>query len=293
MESLGIAVFDFRCTAHVEREGPEELNPTHSIVFVRRGLFRRTYRGTTLTADPNHILFFNSGESYRYSHPLPGGDDCTILAVATPVALDLVARHAAGDAGRPEKPFRLGQGLSSRRASWLHYELLALVQAGAQPLALEDTLSELADEAVRTVYKTPPAIGKVRASSAAALRHRRELVEDAKVVVNHRMDSLPSLGELAQKFQCSPFHLSRTFRKIAGLSLRRYIARLRTAIAAERLANGARDLTNLALDLGFADHSHFTNTFCQAWGVPPSQFRAHFGPVDCARISKQQHCTLR
>jgi AraC-like DNA-binding protein len=44
-------------------------------------------------------------------------------------------------------------------------------------------------------------------------------------------------------------------------------------VAAHRLATGARDLTGLAFELGYADHSHFTNAFRQEWGVPPSRFR--------------------
>src|SRR5437899_4991371 len=97
-ESLGISVVEFRCQAHVAAEGPEEPNPTHSIVLVRRGVFRRTLRRESLLADPNHVLFFNAAEPYRYCHPIPGGDACTILAVETYRALELVGRHAPADA---------------------------------------------------------------------------------------------------------------------------------------------------------------------------------------------------
>ena len=58
------------------------------------------------------------------------------------------------------------------------------------------------------------------------------------------------------------------------MSLRGYLGRLRARLAAERLARGAPDLTELALDLGFADHAHFTNAFRREWGVPPSRLRA-------------------
>ena len=44
VESLRVSAVDFRCFAGIEPEGREEPNPTHSIVFVRRGVFRRTYR---------------------------------------------------------------------------------------------------------------------------------------------------------------------------------------------------------------------------------------------------------
>lgn len=274
VESLGIAAVDFRCFAGVESDGPEEPNPTHSIVFVRRGVFRRTHCGERFLADPNHILFFNASHPYRYSHPMEGGDDCTILAVATPVALDLVAQHAPRDAERAETPFRLGHGFCSRRAALLHYEFLGLVRRSGSMLAVEDALSDLAQEALRAVYEAHGASEKTKSGSPVAIRRQRELCEAVKAAVNARIESLPSLAELAQSLDCSPFHLSRTFRQMTGVSLRRYVTRLRTSIAADRLANGAKDLTDLALDLGFADHSHFTNTFRKEWGVPPSRFRA-------------------
>jgi AraC-like DNA-binding protein len=110
--------------------------------------------------------------------------------------------------------------------------------------------------------------------SATAARRHRDLAEAAKLALNQRLQSPPSLGELGRAFACSPFHLSRTFSRTVGVSLRRYLGRLRVRAAADRLAAGAHDLTQLALELGFADHSHFTNAFRREWGVPPSAFRA-------------------
>lgn len=282
MASFGVSVVDFRCRAHVEPLGPEEPNPTHGIVFVRKGVFRRTQQGETLVADANHVLFFNAGQPYRYSHPLPGGDECTILVVDSHRALELVAHHAPGDAERPEAPFRLGHGLSSPRAAQLQYELLGLARRGASLLAVENVVAELADEAVGAAYRTRERGDPSGSPSSRVRRRRHELVEAAKLALNERVDALPSLGELARALGCSPFHLSRTFHRVAGLSLRRYAGRLRTRLAADRLAAGARDLTKLALDLGYADHSHFTNAFRREWGSPPSRFRDSHGAATSA-----------
>ncbi len=278
-DSMGISVIDFRCRAHIEPEGPEEPNATHSIVFVRRGLFQRTQYRETLIADPNHILFFNAAQPYRYSHPLPGGDDCTILAVATKAALELVSRHSPRDADRPDKPFRLAHGLSSPRTARLHYELLALLQRPVPGLSIEDALAELAEETVRTAYALRGNRTEQVGPVASARRRHRDLVEATKLAINESMEALPSLGQLALGFDCSPFHLSRIFHRVAGMSLRRYVGRLRASMAAERLSAGAPDLTELALDLGFADHSHFTNTFRREWGISPSRFRCRFHPL--------------
>lgn len=272
-----MSVVDFRCRAHVEPDGPEEPNPTHSIVLVRRGVFRRTWRGEACLADANHVIFFNAAEPSRFSHPLPGGDDCTILAVETQQALELVARHSPRDAQNPETPFCVGHGLTSPRVARLHYELLTRVRRRDAALALDDTLSELADESVRVVYGIRHTLPIRRTPAPATRRRRRDLMEAAKLAINESLESPPDLGDLARSFGCSPFHLSRVFRETAGVTLRRYVQLLRARVAADRLAGGARDLTELALDLGYTDHSHLTNAFRREWGVPPSRFRTLAG----------------
>ena len=278
-KAMGISLIDFQCWAHVEPEGPEEPNPTHSIVFVRRGLFQRTQHREMLTADPTHILFFNALHPYRYSHPLPGGDQCTILAVATDTALNLVARQSPWDAETPWKPFHIPYALSSPDAASIHYELLAILRRGAPRLAIEDAIVELAEEAIRKAYTSNGKQRKQEKHSHMAgvtVRRHRDLTEATKLVINQSLEDLPGLDDLAQSLACSPFHLSRIFHETTGISLRRYVSRLRTSVAAARLASGASDLTELALDLGFADHSHFTNTFRREWGLCPSRFRASF-----------------
>ncbi len=279
-ESPGASVVEIRCRAGVEPLGPEEPNPTHGIVFVRSGVFRRKVRGETLIADANHVLFYNAGEPYRYAHPLPGGDDCTVLALDGQRALELVGRHAPRDAERPETPFRPGHGLASPLAARRHFELLALVRSGAPKLAIEDVVAELADEAVGAAYRAPGGGAPKEPVSLNARRRRRDLVEAAKVALNQALDdgAVPSLDELARALGCSPFHLSRAFHQTAGLSLRAYVGRLRARRAADRLAAGARDLTALALELGYADHSHLTNSFRREWGVAPSRFRDSHRP---------------
>src|SRR5262249_55800663 len=110
--------------------------------------------------------------------------------------------------------------------------------------------------------------------AASGRRRRRDLVDAVKLMISERLHASPSLTELSDVFGCSPYHLSRTFHHTAGESLRRYVRRLKARIAADRLTGGEANLTALALDLGYADHSHFTNSFRQEWGVTPSSFRA-------------------
>ena len=267
---LGVRVDDFHCRAHAKSRSAEEPNPTHSIVFVRRGLFTRSGRDGTIVADANQILFFNQDQGYRYEHPLPGGDDCTILALDDACALELCEGFAQPPSGNESGPFRFGSAPSTPQAARLHHELLGLVRSRGSPfpLAFEEVVSELMDEAMRAL---PDATGASPGHARPA--RRRETVEAAKLALNRSLAAPPSLVELADTLDCSPFHLSRIFRAATGLGLRHYVSRLRARLAAERLARGARDLTELALELGFWDHSHFTNAFRREWGVPPSRLR--------------------
>lgn len=275
-ESDGFQVIDYRCEAGVHPPGREEASACHSVVLVRRGVFLRTLGRETRLADPNRVLFFNEGEAYRVGHPVEGGDECTVVELSSELAREVVSRHSPRDAERSRGPFRRDDGPSSLRAWDLHYELLGAVRRGAARLALEDLALELADEALRMGYAWES--NEPRGAVATPRRHR-DLVEAAKLRLNEELESPPTLSRLARDLGCSAFHLSRTFSRTVGLPLRRYLGLLRVRAAAARLADGAADLTQLALELGFADHSHFTNTFRRTWGVAPSAFRSRLRPA--------------
>ena len=73
--------------------------------------------------------------------------------------------------------------------------------------------------------------------------------------------------------RCSPFHLARQFRAATGETISRYLLRLRLGAAVERLAEGERDIAALAIDIGFAHHSHFSARFRMAFGITPTLAR--------------------
>ena len=72
---------------------------------------------------------------------------------------------------------------------------------------------------------------------------------------------------------CSVFHLERVFKSRTGFSLYAYRNQLRLRAALERLGDGDVDLIDIALDLGFSSHSHFTEAFRRNFGKTPSAVR--------------------
>ena len=101
-----------------------------------------------------------------------------------------------------------------------------------------------------------------------------DLVEAAKQAIASNLDRNVTLRELSIAARCSPWRLCRAFRRATGQTLTSYRHALRMQIAVERLRECETDLTELALELGYSSHSHFTYVFHRHLGVTPSEVRA-------------------
>ena len=82
-----------------------------------------------------------------------------------------------------------------------------------------------------------------------------------------------SLERVSAAAQVSKYHLERVFKKTTGLRLHNYMKMLRVERAKEVLARTSRPIADIALELGFADQSHFSNVFKQVTGLSPRGYR--------------------
>jgi AraC family transcriptional regulator len=85
-----------------------------------------------------------------------------------------------------------------------------------------------------------------------------------------------SLADIAGAAHLSPYHLTRVFKKAAGVSPHQYLLQVRVNSARSLLTAGAgdRSLAEIAAAVGFADQSHLTRHFKRVFGVTPKQLRA-------------------
>lgn len=108
-----------------------------------------------------------------------------------------------------------------------------------------------------------PALGGL---APGALRRVREYIDE------HLTENLPTEA-LARIAALSTGHFNRAFKQSTGLSPHRYIIRQRVAAATELLRTTNHALADIALDVGFADQSHFSRTYVAVTGETPSVFR--------------------
>jgi len=267
--SASCTVHDVCCRPHDRAHGPEEWCSENQVVFPRSGLFVRDARGQSVLGDPNHVLFFHKHEVYRVAHPAGHGDDCTVFCFADATLREAIATVDPRVEERPERPFPFSCAASEPRVFLLQERLRqAADNPETEPLALDEAALTLLDAVVQCAYRRR---GVHPASATSRLHH--EQAERTKLLLAARFTEDLTLAQVAEAVYCSPFHLARLFRRQTGLSVHAYRHQLRLAAALERVLCGERNLSALALQLGFSSHAHLTDAFQRTFGLPPSACR--------------------
>jgi AraC-like DNA-binding protein len=249
------------CQGTAKDKSAEECTSTTQLVFPYRGAYVRHVGNDEAVAEANQVLFFNAHETYRVSHPVPGGDASLAVILGEPQLDELVPPALRHD--RAPFTFRCQRLRIDARAQALMTVLRHSLREGiAEPLEAENLALTLAQRALgpRTTHAPGASVG------------RQRLVDRAKLVLAADLTRRWTLAEIAADVRCSPVYLTQVFQQVEGLPLYRYQLRLRLARALDLLPQ-YDDLTSLGLDLGFSSHSHFSAAFRAAYGRSPSELR--------------------
>jgi AraC-like DNA-binding protein len=96
-------------------------------------------------------------------------------------------------------------------------------------------------------------------------------VGECVALLRERLVDPPSVDELAELAECSPFALTRAFRRHVGLPPHAYLTQCRVD-QARLLLSAGEDVASTAFAVGFADQAHLTRHFRRHVGVPPGRF---------------------
>jgi AraC-like DNA-binding protein len=243
-----------------------------TLVIPRRGVFHWHVRGESILGDPNQLLFFNGEEPFRISYPQPAGDDCTFLAIH-PDLLNEILRHTSPRSAETASPRFPVSRILSEPDLFLGHDLLlkrALGRLAADALSVEEAAVRLVGAAVAAGSggSRPPVRGRIKTQRA-----HRDVAESVKTLLADGLDKQIALGEIARAVGLSPYHVCRIFQRQVGLPIHRYRNRLRLRASLTQVAERDRNLSEVALDLGYSSHSHFTDSFRREFGLSPSAFR--------------------
>ena len=281
--ALGL-VEDVRAGGALNEVDGEAFSAEFQVALPYRGLFVWHVGDDEVVGDANQALFVTGGERYRMSHPVAGGYAELIVTPTTSIVAEL--GHASGGALASHALFlrrsrRVSPSLQSLRARLLFQALGGWNDnaLAAEELVLALLRSALDDDAPRH----NPA------------RSTQKLIARTKAYLEAEQARSIRLADVGIAVGASPVYLTQVFRAVEGIPLHGYLTQLRLARALVKLSQ-ADDLTELALELGFSSHSHFSARFHSAFGTTPSVFRERArgwlaSPRDVKRASSAAHRT--
>lgn len=252
-----ISAYDVRCTAGPDDRPYTEVHSSCSLSYVRSGSFGCTTRGKTFELVAGSVLVGHRGDEFTCSHEHHlCGDECLSFKLQ-PELVDVLSgdRDVWRTGAMPPLPQLMVLG-----------ELAQAAAEGRSDIAIDEVGMLLVARFVELVSGSRHAIPQLRALD------RRRAVESALWLDAHSHTDV-DLEAAAKEAGLSAFHFLRLFAKVLGVTPHQYLLRSRLRHAARLLADETRSITNVALDVGFADLSNFVRTFHRAAGVSPGGFR--------------------
>ncbi len=257
LESVPVEAKVVRLRGLTQQLACEAYTASAQFVFPLHGVHYLNEGGREVLIDLNQIGVIPADRTTRERHPTTG-DVTSLVVTPSPDLLSealwgaenarsILGEESACSAVR-SSPFaqRVAHRLGVRQAS-----------------DAADSL-ELAIELMREAGGARPAV-------AAVGRRPLRLVNAVKEMIATAARPLP-LERFAAELHASPAYLTDLFRRVEGVPIHKYQMRLRLARGL-RLLSTSDDLADLALELGFSSHSHFSCAFRAAYGMPPSIFR--------------------
>lgn len=99
------------------------------------------------------------------------------------------------------------------------------------------------------------------------------ILQRAIVFIDEQLHTKLMLDQVSREAGMSKFHFCRYFKAVTGLTFREFLARRRIARAIGLLRDPGRSVTEVYLDVGFKDLSHFGRVFRKVTGQSPSHYR--------------------
>jgi AraC family transcriptional regulator of adaptative response/methylated-DNA-[protein]-cysteine methyltransferase len=104
-------------------------------------------------------------------------------------------------------------------------------------------------------------------------------VAEAIAYLEQNLTRQPNLSDLSAELRISPYHLQRTFQRMAGISPKRFLQFL-TLESGKRLLEQPRSVLDAAYELGLSGSARLHDHFVTLEGVTPGEFRAQGGGLE-------------
>lgn len=136
------------------------------------------------------------------------------------------------------------------------------------PGSIREVFKRLSRELEQNQYRTIRRPDEMEAA--------RRIEEIVSYVETYYMEDI-SLEKLSKMFFLTREHISRTFKKETGMTLSKFVTKLRINQAKSWLADTEESIYSIAIMLGYQDEKYFSKLFKKVTGMTPFEFRSSGG----------------
>jgi len=271
-ESGATAAGIFRCpiTHPLHRDS----GPTRAFViaFPRTTGWLCHEGGRPMVITPSMATIYNRGQRYTRRRIASKGDFSDWIAITKPeVIRELASAFDAASVENPERPLRFPYARISadlyKRQRLFFWDLR---NGLVDPLEAEEEILSI----FRAVLFAMRETWEIRGGGPIPLRSGDyDRIQRIHAIVGSRFRKPLRLEALAREVELSVVHMCRLFRRHAGTSIHATVTDLRLRAALGAIRRPGAELAEVALDLGFASQSHFTEMFRRKFGRTPAQMQ--------------------
>lgn len=245
---------------YIEQRFSPHVHEGFVFAVIEQGAHRFQHRGSEHLAPTGSMILINPDELHSCSRAHEQGWQYRAFYPDNAQVGSVLAELELGQQGMPSFASSV---LHDPQLHRLFAELHRLLDSAATALQQQTAWRE----AILLLFQRHGHLSAGRAPG-----HEPLAVARAKEMLASQLCQPPSLEQLAAAVNLSPFHFARVFRRATGLPPHAWLKQRRLEQARSLLKSGCAPL-NVALQLGYADQSHLTRQFKQAYGVGPGEYR--------------------
>ena len=218
----------------------------HGLIFPLVGTENIYFRGLTVSASPNTVLFIPKGEKYRMEL-----DDKESVVVCIDI--------------------ELADNAELRPMHFKSEKIAALRSVFCEADSVYKKNTPWRDASVKAlVYQI---ISGLISAEAPHSPNQKKLAPALSYLHAHYTDAEFSVELLAKKAGMSRRYFEKLFFAEKGTTPRNYVIELKMSLARELLLNEKLSVSDVAAELGYADVYHFSKIFKQKTGKSPGEYK--------------------
>lgn len=239
------------------------------LFWIAEGEVEHQINGTTSLMRRGELMFIRPSDQHAFRGIGARGGVISNFAVRRDIVAHLRRRHLRG----AEHAWWDESAVPARR-----------ILSAAELHALERGAREIAAIAAPDLLATERFLLNVfhllrHTALSGGVEGEPDWLSAAREAFSDPMHLTVGVSRLVRLAGCSPEHLSRTVRRIHGITPTELVNRQRLDWAAGELMFTARSISDLAAAAGFESLSHFYHLFRARHGVTPRQFRRRTQPL--------------